>query len=122
MNTKKNAAPEGLETLEQPDPACMTSTPLEEFVTDKRNKTKSVTELERELEKVRKENEMLHWVQLESLRTLIELIHLPDDGHRRRRQNQMLDYVRYLGVFHLPPADWQRPKPAGSVMSPESAN
>jgi hypothetical protein len=39
-------------------------------------------------------NEMLHWVRLESLRTVIELMQLPDDGHRQRRHNQLLDSVK----------------------------
>jgi hypothetical protein len=38
-------------------------------------------------------NGMLHWVRLEFPRNVIELLLLPDEGHRQRRQNQMLDYV-----------------------------
>ena len=55
-------------------------------------------------------NGMLHWVRLESLRNVIEFLQLPDEGHRQRRQNQLLDYVKQLGASYLPPADWQMPK------------
>ncbi len=109
MNTKENEASEGAGTREPLESAWIAPAQQGEFVKGK-VKTPSIAELESELDRVRKENEMLHWVRLESLRTVIELMQLPDDGHRRRRQNQLLDYVRYLGVFHLPPADWQMPK------------
>jgi hypothetical protein len=77
-------------------------------------KTRPVAELERELEKARKEIALLNWMHWEAIFAASEMLHLPDDENRHGRALFLFSYIRYLGWHYLPEKGFtERPRLPG---------
>ena len=72
------------------------------MTTKTKTTTRSVAELERELEKACKEIALLNWVHWEAIFAASEMLHLPHDENWQGRAVALFSYIKYVGWHTWP--------------------